>query len=126
MKARAIINHRIVLTFLTALLTFGSLAAHGYHDTLRIYVNGARLTPSQIHQAEQMVGMRLPSGYYWYNANTGYWGLVGGPALGRIPGIWSQGNTVTESYPNGGAASRNSNVGIGIITDGQGGAFITD
>jgi len=115
------------------LMGFGCSASYAYHDTLVVVVNNQRLTPEQIHYAEQATGVRLRSGYYWYDAVSGYWGIVNGPVVGRVapqgnqgaPGIWSQGNTVTEAYPDGGGASRNSNVGIGVITDGQGGVLIT-
>ena len=93
-----------------------------------------QLTPDEIHYVEQVTGVRIRSGFYWYDAASGYWGVVNGPVVGRVApqggqggsGVWSQGSTVTEAYPNGGAASRNPNVGIGVITDGQGGAFITN
>jgi len=126
---------------LAVLLAFAAKSAHGYHDTLTVYVNGQLLTPQQIHYVEQVTGLRFQSGYYWYDAPSGYWGIVNGPVIGRVapqgyqpgyqsgyqggPGTWSQGSTVTEAYPNGGAASGNSNTGIGVITDGQGGAFIS-
>lgn len=102
-----------------------AVSAMAYHDTLRIVVNGVRLTPEQIYRAEQATGMRLPSGYYWYDQRSGYWGQVNGPPIGRIDPVWAQGNTVTESYAGGGAASRNANTGIGVITDGAGGVLIT-
>lgn len=119
---------------LALLLGFGSSASYAYHDTLVVIVNDQQLTPEEIHYVEQVTGIRFRSGYYWYDAPSGYWGVVNGPVIGRVaprggqggPGIWSQGSTVTETYPNGGAASRNPNVGIGVITDGQGGVFITN
>ena len=112
----------IIFGIVLVLCTVGAMA---YHDTLTVFVNGVRLTPEQIYHAEQAAGVRLRSGYYWYDQRSGYWGLVNGPVLGRVGAVWSQGNTVTEGYSGGGAASRNANTGIGIITDGAGGAFIT-
>jgi hypothetical protein len=121
-------------SLLALLLGFGSSASNAYHDTLTVFVNGQQLTPDEIHYVEQVTGVRIRSGFYWYDAASGYWGVVNGPVVGRVApqggqggsDVWSQGSTVTEAYPNGGAASRNPNVGIGVITDGQGGAFITN
>jgi len=120
-------------SLLALLLALGHSTAYAYHDTLVVFVNNQRLTPEEIHYVEQATGMRLVSGYYWYDAASGYWGVVNGPVVGRVApqggqassGIWSQGSTVGESYSGGGGASRNSNVGIGVITDGQGGVFIS-
>ena len=121
-------------SLLALLLGFGSGASYAYHDTLTVFVNGQWLTPEEIDYVEQATGVRFRSGYYWYDANSGNWGVVNGPVMGRVAPqggqggsrTWSQGSTVIESYPNGGAASRNPNVGIGVITDGQGGVFITN
>jgi hypothetical protein len=117
-------------SLLAVLLGFGSSASYAYHDTLSVFVNGQRLTPEEIHYVERVTGLQFRSGYYWYDAPSGYWGVVNGPTIGRVApqegqGIWSQGNTVTEAYQGGGESSRNSNVGIGVITDGQGGVFIS-
>ena len=124
----------IYTSLLALLLGFASSASYAYHDTLVVFINGQRLTPEEIHYVERVTGTQARSGYYWYDAASGYWGVVNGPVIGRVApqggqggsGVWSQGSTVTEAYPSGGAASRNSNVGIGVITDGQGGVFITN
>jgi len=122
MRANRLMRTLLLSSFLAA-ATFPS--AHAYHDSIVVFVNGQQLTPQQIAYAEQVTGTRLRSGFYWYDERSGYWGLVDGPVLGRVPQVWAQGNTVTEAYPGGGAASRNANVGIGVITDGSGSAVIT-
>ncbi len=100
-------------------LTGGSVQA--YHDTRVVIVNGARLSPAEIVYAEQATGYRLPSGYYWYDEASGYWGVVGGPAVGRVAGTYAQGSGVGETYGDGSSAYRNPNTGTGIITNPNGG-----
>lgn len=122
MRAYRLMRTLIVSAALAAAM---APATHAYHDTLAVFVNGRQLTPQEIRYAEQATGTRLRSGFYWYDERSGYWGLVNGPVLGRVSRTWAQGSTVTEAYSGGGGASRNGNVGIGVITDGSGNAVIT-
>ena len=75
-----------VAAFAAALICSGLTggSAQADHDTRFVIVNGARLSPAQVLSAERAIGYRLPSGYYWYNEASGYWGVIGGPPLGRI------------------------------------------
>jgi hypothetical protein len=75
-------QQRISFWLVAILLVLGSVTAQGYHETLYVTVNGVRLSPEQIRAIEQSLGMRVQSGHYWYDAASGYWGRVGGPALG--------------------------------------------
>jgi hypothetical protein len=50
-----------------------------------ISVNGIWLTPEQILLADRCAGFPLPNGHYWLDANSGYWGVVGGPVVGWAP-----------------------------------------
>ena len=83
-------------------LTGGSVQAD--HDSRVVIVNGAILNPAEIVYAEQATGYHLPSGYYWYDQASGYWGVVGGPAVGRVTGTYAQGSGVGETYSDGTAS----------------------
>ncbi len=109
--------------FAVALLSVGFAggAAQADHDSRVVVVNGARLSPAEIAYAEQATGYQLPSGYYWYNEASGYWGVVGGPAVGRVSGTYAQGSGVGQNYGDGSSAYRNPNTGTGIITNPNGG-----
>lgn len=50
-----------------------------------VSVNGVWLGPEQLAVADMYAGYRLPDGNYWYDAASGYWGVVGGPVLGQVP-----------------------------------------
>ncbi len=49
-----------------------------------VTVNGRRLTPAQLALADRNAGYQLPHGHYWHDLQSGYWGRVGGGALGRV------------------------------------------
>lgn len=95
-----------------------------------VYINGRHLPQSDVASLRQMLGT-VRQGRFWVDAqgNAGY---VGGPALFNLRqvaqsrGYYRQGSGVGQNYRGGGSGYRNSNTGIGIITDGQGGAVITD
>jgi hypothetical protein len=54
-------------------------AGHRY-----VTVNGLVLGPQELAMADANAGFVLPDGHYWYDMASGYWGAVGGPALGRV------------------------------------------
>lgn len=69
----------------TALVVTALLAGVGEASAQRaITVNGQLLTPMQIVIADNNVGFRLPSGHYWCDPQSGYWGQVGQNAWGRV------------------------------------------
>ena len=78
-----------------------------------ITVNGVLLGPQEIAVADRAAGLRLPNGHYWLDHQSGYWGVVGGPAVGRVPPQLLQGSSQGGSH-------RNSNVGVGAITNPNG------
>jgi hypothetical protein len=126
---------RLSLWLAAVLLILGSVTAQGYHETLYVTVNGVRMSPDQIRAIEQSLGIRAQSGHYWYNAASGYWGIVGGPALGRVQSQTgggnsgyqgSQGGGTFRNYSDGSWGYRNPNTGTGMISDGQGGVWISD
>ena len=75
---------------------------------------------------QQLVGPVQP-GRYWVDAQ-GNAGLEGGPVLVNLfqlaSQLYRQNGGVGQNYGNGGSAYMNMNTGIGIITDGQGGAAV--
>lgn len=78
-----------------------------------VTVNGVVLGPQELAVADRAAGFRLPSGHYWLDHQSGYWGVVGGPAVGRVPPQLLQGG-------GQGGSHRNSNVGVGAITNPDG------
>ena len=92
-----------------------------------VFINGRELHPLDLQGLQQLTGPVLP-GRYWLDGQ-GYAGLEGGPPLANLralaaQGMYRQGSGVGENYGNGGSAYGNLNTGIGIITDGQGGAAV--
>jgi hypothetical protein len=124
----------VTFWILLVLLVLFGVTAHGYHETLYVTVNGVRLSPDQIRAVEQSLGARVQSGHYWYDATSGSWGLVGGPALGRVQAQQRRGNSgyggsqgggTFRNYDDGSWGYRNQNTGTGIISDGQGVPWIS-
>jgi hypothetical protein len=76
-----------LFTALTALGTVGATAPPALAQWGRaVNVNGQWLNPGQIAQADQIAGLRLPNGYYWWNPRACAWGVVGNPLpMGRAP-----------------------------------------
>jgi hypothetical protein len=93
-----------------------------------VYINGRHLPASDLQALQSLTGPVQP-GNYWLDSqgNAGY---VGGPAIVNLrqlagnQGMYRQGSGVGQNYSNGGGSYRNSNTGIGVITDGQGGATV--
>ncbi len=74
-----------------------------------VIVNGALLGPQDLAFADRVAGFPLPNGNYWYDMQSGYWGLVGGPALGWVPPELRQGSR------SQGWSYRNDTTGTGMI-----------
>jgi hypothetical protein len=93
-----------------------------------VFVNGRHLPLQDLLALQRLTGP-IQRGSYWLDAE-GNAGFVGGPAivnlrsLARGQGHYRQGSGVGQAYRSGGAGYHNSNTGIGIITDGQGGATV--
>lgn len=79
-------GRRVIIAALFAVTSaVAAVPASANHlGTRLIIVNGERLTPHEIVEADRAVGYRLPNGRYWWNPNNGYWGVVGGPPVGRV------------------------------------------
>lgn len=91
-----------------------------------VFINGRELPPVDLAGLQQLTGPVAP-GRYWLDAD-GTAGLEGGPALVNLRQVaarlYQQNGGVGENYGGGGGAYHNSRTGIGIITDGQGGAGV--
>jgi len=106
----------------------GPLPANISNGSTGVYINGRELPAQDLLGLERLVGPIAP-GRYWVDAQ-GYAGLEGGPAMVNLrvaasqQGMYKQGNGVGENYGGGAGAYGNLNTGIGIITDGEGGAAV--
>jgi len=91
-----------------------------------VFINGRELHQVDLEGLKRLVGPVMP-GRYWLDAQ-GYAGREGGPAIANLrllaQSLYRQGNGVGETYGGGAGAYGNLNTGIGIITDGEGGAAV--
>jgi hypothetical protein len=91
-----------------------------------VFINGRELHPVDVQGLQALVGQVLP-GRYWLDGQ-GYAGYEGGPAIANLmqlaQQLYRQGSGVGENYGGGAGAYANPRTGIGIITDGQGGAAV--
>lgn len=109
----------------------GPLREDASGGTSQVFVNGRRLPWQDVAALEQLIQAPVAPGRYWVDA-SGYAGHEGGPAVVNLfqlaQRLWQVPGTggVGENYGGGAYAYRNSNTGIGIISDGQGGMAITE
>lgn len=93
-----------------------------------VFINNRELPPADLTALVRLTGPVQP-GRYWVDAE-GNAGMEGGPVMVNLrvlaQGMYRQGNGVGENYGGGAGAYGNLNTGIGIITDGQGGAAVFD
>ena len=91
-----------------------------------VFINGREIHPVDLQGLSQLVGP-VQRGRYWLDAqgNAGY---EGGPAIANLRllamQLYRQGGGVGQNYGGGAGAYANPNTGIGIITDGEGGAAV--
>ncbi len=104
----------------------GTLPANISKGTTGVFVNGRELPTQDLAGLQQLVGPIAP-GRYWLDGQ-GYAGSEGGPPVANLRALASQlsrmGGGVNERYGGGAAAYGNLNTGIGVITDGEGGAAV--
>lgn len=106
--------------------TGGALPANISGGTTGVFVNGRELPAQDLAGLQQLVGSIAP-GRYWLDGQ-GYAGSEGGPPVANLRVLASQmsrmGTGVNERYGGGAAAYGNLNTGIGVLTDGEGGAAV--
>jgi hypothetical protein len=114
----------------------GPLRPDASNGNTGVFINGRQLHLMDVQSLQQITGVVLP-GRYWVDAQ-GNGGYEGGPVLfnlrllaqqaaSRSGGMWrTPGGGVGESYGGGAWAYGNSNTGIGVISDGEGGMMIFD
>lgn len=104
----------------------GTLPANISAGNTGVFVNGRELPAQDLAGLQQLVGPIAP-GRYWLDGQ-GYAGSEGGPPVANLRVLASQlsrmGTGVNERYGGGAAAYGNLNTGIGVITDGEGGAAV--
>jgi hypothetical protein len=104
----------------------GALPANISGGKTGVFVNGRELPAQDLAGLQQLVGPIAP-GRYWLDGQ-GYAGSEGGPPVANLRALASQlsrmGGGVNERYGGGAAAYGNLNTGIGVITDGEGGAAV--
>lgn len=83
-----------------------------------VTVNGMLLGPQELAIADRNAGFRVPDGHYWYDLQSGYWGPVGGPAVGRVPPQLRE-----APAPQQGWSWRNDTTGEGMIYNPDGGSW---
>lgn len=113
--------------FVQAGLTLGgALPADISGSGTGVFINGRELPPTDLAGLQQLTGP-VAAGRYWLDAE-GNAGLEGGPAMVNLrllaARLYQQNGGVGENDGGGGGAYHNSRTGIGILTDGQGGAGI--
>ena len=96
-----------------------------------VFINGRELHPLDVQGLRAITGTVLP-GRYWVNAQ-GIGGYEGGPPLFDLRAMaaqaqryWRQNSGTGESHGGGAWSYNNSNTGIGVISDGEGGMVIFD
>jgi len=112
----------------------GPLPAAASNGTTGVFINGRELHVMDVLGLQRITGMVLP-GRYWIDGQ-GNGGIEGGPPLFNLRvlaeqaargagSLWSTpGGGVGESYGGGAWAYGNSNTGIGVISDGEGGMTV--
>ncbi len=104
----------------------GRLPANISGGGTAVFINGRELHPLDLQALQALVGQVMP-GRYWLDAQ-GYAGAEGGPAVANLmqaaQQLYRQNGGVGENYGGGAGAYHNPRTGIGIITDGQGGAGV--
>ena len=117
------------LGFTVPLLPIGGpLPADISRGTTGVFINGRQLPAPDLAGLQRLTGP-IMQGRYWldHNGNAGYEGqpaLVNLRVLAQQQGLYRQGSGVGQNNADGSSSYHNSRTGIGIITDGQGGAGI--
>ena len=71
-------------TILTFLILAGLVAMSSQAQTRSVIINQVRLSDQVVLQLEQRYRVPIRDGNYWYDRNSGAWGMSGGPTAGFI------------------------------------------
>lgn len=66
-----------------------------------ILVNNVKLHDKVIHTLESFYKTSIKEGSYWYDNFSGYWGVMGGPAQGKIVSGLQLGGIIPPNASNG-------------------------
>jgi hypothetical protein len=110
----------------------GPLRADASSGNTGVFINGRELHALDVLGLQRIVGV-VYQGRYWVNAQ-GIGGIEGGPPMFDLRAMAAQssrlwkgsGAGVGEDYGGGAWAYGNSNTGIGVISDGEGGMMVFD
>ena len=105
----------------------GPMSPDASNGQTGVFINGRELPMQDLFNLQQLVG-EVPRERYWLDAQ-GNIGLEGGPALLNLWAVSQQSGYAGAGGgggSGGGGSYRNSAVGIGVTTDGEGGVFISD
>jgi hypothetical protein len=106
----------------------GMLPADISRGTTGVFINGRQLPLADLAGLQRLTGPVM-QGRYWLD-DQGNAGFEGQPAIVNLrvlamqQGLYRQGSGVGQNNADGSSSYHNSRTGIGIITDGQGGAGI--
>lgn len=75
----------LAMSFIAGSAALPAVPAAAQTGQRYVTVNGVLLDEVQLQVADRQAGYELPNGHYWYDQQSGYWGQVGGAALGRVP-----------------------------------------
>ncbi len=106
MRIAAFFRHTLVtIGFLASLVGLVVMPLTAQAQKRYVTVNGMILGPQELMVADANAGFPLPNGHYWFDVESGFWGVVGGPAVGRVAPAQSQ----------RGFSYRNDTTGTGMI-----------
>jgi hypothetical protein len=106
----------------------GPLPADISRGSTGVFINGRQLPAVDLAGLQRLTGP-IMQGRYWldHQGNAGYEGqpaIVNLRMLAQQQGLYRQGSGVGQNNADGSSSYHNSRTGIGIITDGQGGAGV--
>lgn len=77
---------------------------NGVHNSAHakdVFVNNQRLDDSSVYTLEQFYKTNIAAGHYWYDNISGYWGIMGGTAQGKLMAGLSLGGPLPQNASDG-------------------------